>query len=175
MAGTRAAVEEFDHGSRVVEGRVEPIERVEEGEAVSDLLGRGLVGVDGRGLLVELLLADLRERCAKIKNVELVERVGRGRDRDLTLERIDFDDVARAGAAIDPIEAAARPDRDRVRARASLDGVVAWAESAATGVPGLWLFDRNRGWIEAHLVRQRAPRADALPPIADTLRTAEPT
>lgn len=34
--------------------------------------------------------------------------------------------------------------------------------------------DRNRGWIEAHLVRQRAPQTSSLPSIEETLRTAEP-
>ena len=33
--------------------------------------------------------------------------------------------------------------------------------------------DQKRGWIEAHLIRQRAPHGTTLPPIEDTLRTLE--
>lgn len=33
--------------------------------------------------------------------------------------------------------------------------------------------DGHRGWVEAHLIRQRAPNPDALPPIENTLATRE--
>ena len=33
--------------------------------------------------------------------------------------------------------------------------------------------DQNRGWLEAHLIRQRAPHGTELPAIEDTLRTRE--
>ncbi|MEM9598582.1 MAG: hypothetical protein AAGD06_30230, partial [Acidobacteriota bacterium] len=33
--------------------------------------------------------------------------------------------------------------------------------------------DGHRGWVEAYLIRQRAPNPDALPPIENTLATRE--
>jgi hypothetical protein len=49
---------------------------------------------------------------------------------------------------MEPIETPFRFQWAHTVLETSPHGVVAWADSAETGEPGLWLFDRHRGWID---------------------------
>ena len=66
-----------------------------------------------------------------------------------------------------PVEVALKNSMDALRAANDrINGMDHAAIVEATMHP-----DRHRGWLEAYLIRERAPDASALPPLAEAVRS----